>query len=234
MSQDQSRAVHTRLGVDFRGNYVAIVEVKCSRTPDAELDLALKRLLEYLSQDSKLRVIIIAVGKDDSALAFNTDSNTEVYTETTKEKFRSYMIAPLKCNTAIISVLHGICTKLALDIACGSDIRICTSNARFLLGDATQKNTSLEAAMTEMPPAVLTMDGASVFREMLMSGGAFVAQDAHRMEFVSSVSETMDEAIFDALRLAESIAQSTARIQKVRPVNYTSHGQVRQPSFNKL
>jgi delta(3,5)-delta(2,4)-dienoyl-CoA isomerase len=108
--------------------------------------------------------------------------------------------------------LHGICTKLALDIACGSDIRICTSGTRFSLGNVTAPNTSLETALKGVPPALLLMDSVCLFSEFLMTGRAFEGKEAQRIGFISSVFETKDEAVYEAQKLAGTIAQRTVEL----------------------
>lgn len=114
-----------------------------------------------------------------------------------------------------MSVLQSsISNKLALDLACSSDIRICTADALFQLGYVPGREKSLEEALKDMPPALRLLDSISLFSELLMAGNVVTAEDAHRLGFVSRVLKTEQEAIHQAQRLVDDITLSEQRTSR--------------------
>lgn len=95
--------------------------------------------------------------------------------------------------------------KLALDLACSSDIRVCTPDLILHLGHGEDQGRSVEEVLKDMPPALRLLDSVSLVCELLMAGAAITAEDAKQLGFVSKVLESQHQAINEAQKLAGGI-----------------------------
>jgi len=99
--------------------------------------------------------------------------------------------------------MHGFSFGLAIDISTGADIRICAADTKFAVKEVDIGLAADIGTLTRLPKVVGSF---SWVKDVCMSARTFGAEEALRVGFVSSVWETKDKAIQEALRIAKLLS----------------------------
>lgn len=121
---------------------------------------------------------------------------------------------PPPCAIAVISLLHGISYGLALDLACCTDIRVCTRSTRFALKEVDLGIAADLGTLTRLPKIVGSMGWV---KEVAYTCREFDGAEAHRVGFVSTVCEDKKAAWEQCLVFARVVvAKSPVAIESTK------------------
>lgn len=104
----------------------------------------------------------------------------------------------------LITVLHGLCFGLAMELAACSDIRYCSKDVRMAVREVLIGIAADVGSLQELPRI---SSNQSLLRELIYSGRDFNGYEAREIGFVSKVCETKEMAVEAALETAKMIAK---------------------------
>lgn len=110
------------------------------------------------------------------------------------------------CSKPVISVLHGICFGLAIDIACATDIRLAARDAKLSVKEVDIGIAADIGTLSRLPNIV---GSHSWVKEVTLTARVFDAAEAERVGFVSRVLGSKEEAVAEGLRLAGLMAEKS-------------------------
>lgn len=101
----------------------------------------------------------------------------------------------------MVACIHGYCLAGGLELAVACDIRVCAADAQF--GAPEVKWNLLHGYGALRMPDIIPMSDAML---LLLTGRFIAAEEAHRIGLVSRVLPTKDDAMREAMSIAEDIA----------------------------
>lgn len=111
-----------------------------------------------------------------------------------------------KCGKTVISCSHGLAVGAGVEIQCAADIRFCTSDAKFRMGQVDIGIPPDVGGCQRFPKIV---GNQSLVRELVLSCRNFEAQEAFSFGFLSRVVESREAMLEQALALAVMIASKS-------------------------
>ncbi|EKG14449.1 NmrA-like protein [Macrophomina phaseolina MS6] len=123
------------------------------------------------------------------------------------QQFQACISALEKCAKPIITVLHGICFGLAIDMSLATDVRLATRDAQLAVKEVDVGLAADIGTLTRLPKSVGSM---SWVKDVTLTARVFGADEALAQGFVSGpVYETKQEAVAAALQRARLIASKS-------------------------
>ncbi len=183
-----------------------------------------QQLLETLRKchaDPQVRVVILR-GIDDSAFCSGADiAEFPLLRSDQKQATQHKEITDLVTRTLTtlrpitLAAISGVCYGGGLQLATACDIRIGTESARFAI-------TPVKLGFVYGPyetTLLMRIIGETKAKELLYTGKAITALEAHRMGFISdisSASDTLDQlvnqTVYALLQAAPKAQQTTKRL----------------------
>jgi len=114
----------------------------------------------------------------------------------------SWIEALDRVSKPVIAAIHGICLGGGLEIAMACDIRVAAGNAKLGLTE-TALGLIPGGGGTQRLPRLI---GLSRALDMLLTAARIDAAEAHRIGLVTRLAETREDAIAEALAIADLIA----------------------------
>jgi len=108
-----------------------------------------------------------------------------------------------KCGKTVIGCSHGLSVGAGVEMVSAADIRFCTADAKFRLGQVDIGIPPDVGGCQRFPKLV---GNQSLVRELILSCRNFSAQEALSFGFLSRVCETKEAMYEEALVLAKTIA----------------------------
>ncbi len=102
----------------------------------------------------------------------------------------------------VIAAIHGICLGGGTELALACDIRVAARNARFGLPEVALGLIPGGGGTQRLPRLI----GLGPALDLLLTGDRVDAERAHRLGLVTRLVDTADDALTEALRVAELIA----------------------------
>lgn len=111
----------------------------------------------------------------------------------------------------IICVSHGLCFGLGMELAACCDIRYCSKDAKFAIREVLI-GLAADVGSLQLMPALIS--NQSLLRELIYTGRNMTLEEVMRLNFVSHVSDTKDDALIEAFKTAKLIsAKSPTAVQ---------------------
>jgi enoyl-CoA hydratase len=107
-----------------------------------------------------------------------------------------------RCRKPVIVGVHSHCIGGGVDLLCACDIRIATKDAIFSIRE-TRMGLIADLGTHQRLPHII---GHGWFRELALTGRDFTAQEAHRMGFITQISEDRQELYEKVKGIASQIA----------------------------
>lgn len=111
-----------------------------------------------------------------------------------------------KCPVPVVTAIHGSCIGAGVDLACCTDVRICSPSTRFSIREVHLGLAADVGTLQRLPKIV---GHGSRVRELCLTGQDFDASEAARIGFVSRVSPTEDDLLPMALDVCNRIASNS-------------------------
>ncbi len=164
------------------------------------------QLLAALDADPEVRAVVIT-GAGDRAFCAGADikegrQRLTAVGERRKLMPTSWIEALDRFTKPAIAAIHGICLGGGLEIAMACDIRVAAANARIGLTE-TKLGLIPGGGGTQRLPRLV---GLSRALDMLLTAEPIDGAEAHRIGLVTRLVDTRDDAVAEAMRLAEVIA----------------------------
>lgn len=123
-------------------------------------------------------------------------------------EFQDCISSVERCSKPVITVLHGYCFGLGIDLSSAADIRIATADCRMCVKEVDIGIAADIGTLTRLPKVV---GSYSWVKEVCYSARIFGAAEAMRVGFVSKVVEQggKNAAILEAVELAKLIASKS-------------------------
>ena len=201
--------------VHFPAPFVAHVEIsRPSKLNAFSLPMwsEYRQIFTLLSTDPSIRAILLSgagpraftAGLDitSSPLALRTDVDPARAAWAMRNLIADWQDAistPENCPKPVISILHGICYGLAVDIACATDIRLAAADAKISVKEVDIGIAADIGTLSRLPKIV---GSASWVKEVVLTARVFGAEEAREKGFVSAVFKDKEEALKEGLRLA--------------------------------
>lgn len=183
--------------------------------------LNLSAIFKKLSHDPSIRAILLTgsgpraftAGLDVHAASQGTITQTSSDAARTANTLRRHILefqdcitALEKCEKPVIAVLHGISFGLALDMCLACDIRFSTKDTRFSVKEVDIGLAADIGTLSRLPHAV---GNHSWVKEVALSARIFGSDEALTHGLVSRVCKDKEEAVGEALKLAQLIASKS-------------------------
>jgi len=199
---------------------------------------SLYRVIENISQDKKLRVLIITgagrafcSGADVQTLAGNTNRPTSQArpAEISGERLSVHVLMQ-KCEKPIIAAINGTAAGAGLDLAMACDIRIASDKARFAELYIRRGLFPVEGGIYLLPRLV----GIEKAFELIWTGDMIDAREAERIGLVSRVVPH-EELEITTRELAEKLARAAPlAIQRAKRALYVGLKMSFEESMNYI
>ncbi|CAJ0958830.1 unnamed protein product, partial [Mesorhabditis belari] len=108
-----------------------------------------------------------------------------------------------ECPKPVIVVMHGYCLGGGVDLITACDIRIATKETQFSIKEV---DVGIVADVGTLNRINKVCGNDSWIREVALTGRNFGAEEAYHNHLISRVCSTKEEALNEALKMAESIA----------------------------
>lgn len=127
--------------------------------------------------------------------------------------FRSQILEMQDCFTAVetcpvpvVAAIHGACIGAGIDLACCTDVRLCSPSANFSVREVRLGLAADVGTLQRLPKIV---GHGSRVRELCLTGKDFNAKEAARIGLVSRISSSEEELIPMALNVCARIARNS-------------------------
>jgi len=134
------------------------------------------------------------------------------------DSFQACLTVIEKCEKPVISVLHGWCLGLGIDISLCTDVRICAKDTKFAVKEVDIGLAADIGTLSRLPKVV---GNGSWIKDVCLSARQFGAEEAERMGLVSWVGKQAgkEEVIQEAMRWAETVAgKSPVAVQGTKEI----------------
>lgn len=111
-----------------------------------------------------------------------------------------------KCPQPVIFCMHSLVIGGGIDLACGADIRMCSSDTKFSVKEV---DIGLAADLGTLQRIEKVFGSTSLVRDLCFTGRDMPAEEAKSFGFVSSIFETQDECVENGIKMAENIASKS-------------------------
>jgi len=200
--------------------YVAHVQINRPDKYNAFIQpmwIELGQIFDRLSVDSNVRSVVLS-GAGDKAFTSGLDvkfasqilghkegdaARIAFGIRRTAAEFQRCVSSPERCEKPVICVMHGISYGLAIDIACCTDIRICTKDVQFAVKEVDIGLAADVGTLTRLPKIV---GSYSWVKDITLTARTFDAEEALRQGFVSQVLDSKKLAVDAGMNLAALIA----------------------------
>ena len=201
----------------------------------------LPRVMEALSVDSNVRVVVIAatgkaftVGIDlmefgSAFLSGGLDPDAETTSEVAKrmatyraiKRMQQTFSSIAQCTKPVIAAVHGYCLGAGVDLITACDIRLASDDAIFSVRETKIAMVADVGTMQRLPKIV---DPGRV-GELVYTGADFTAAQAHEMGLVNHIYGDR-EALLDAARdmAGQIAANSPLAVQGAKAVLRAGEG----------
>lgn len=119
------------------------------------------------------------------------------------KSFQQPFIRMKKLSKPIICVAHGLCFGLGMELAACCDIRYCSKDTKFAIREVLIGIAADVGSLQLMPHLV---SNQSLLRELIFTGRQMTIEDVLRLNFISHLSDTKDDALIEAFKTAKVIA----------------------------
>jgi len=131
-----------------------------------------------------------------------------------KHKFMMSFIKPIqdnftaveKCVKPIISLVHGSCIGIGMDLICATDIRLCSEDAVFSVREV-DLGLAADIGTLQRLPRIIGSD--SLVRELCYTGRDFYSSEAKDCGLVSGLYSDYERLVGGGLALAQMIASKS-------------------------
>ena len=154
-----------------------------------EMWAAVPKVVGAFEADSDVRVIVLA-GAGERAFVSGADISEFEHRRDSEEAIRAYDAVSEEAHTALaralkptIAMIRGICFGGGVGIALTTDVRICSSDARFAVPAAKLGVGYRYSGIKRLVDVV----GPAFAKEIFFTAGAFTAEDARIMGLVNRV-----------------------------------------------
>lgn len=154
-----------------------------------------------------------SAGIDTSDTSFFPSQNDKGDVARKALSFRSQIIEMQNCFTAVedcpvpvIAAIHGACIGAGIDLACCTDVRLCSPSARFSIREVRLGLAADVGTLQRLPKIV---GNGSRVRELCLTGEDFDANEAARIGLVSRISLTEGDLLSMALDVCSCIASNS-------------------------
>ncbi|KAG0123497.1 ClpP/crotonase-like domain-containing protein [Tuber indicum] len=221
---------YNHFNVTFPAPYVAHVEINRPGKLNAfyqEMWLEYAKVFNTLSHSPDIRSIILSgagsnftTGLDiqKTNLAFpGSDGARKAWgIRRSVVELQECVSASEKCEKPVICVLHGFCLGLAIDIACATDIRISSADAKLAVKEVDIGLAADVGTLSRLPKVVGSL---SWVKDVTFSARMFNPQEALRVGFVSAVESDKAAAVNKAIEMASLIAaKSPVAVQGTKAI----------------
>lgn len=173
---------------------------------DDSVRKGLPAILKQVEADPAFSVVVLCGAGDRGFCAGADIKEKRVIGTSVAERRRLMPTTWIESIDAVtkpmIAVLHGICLGGGAEIALACDLRVAARNLRFGLPE-TALGLIPGGGGTQRLPRLIGMGPAL---DLLLTGESVDAVRAHQLGLVTRVAESADEALTEALRIAEVIA----------------------------
>ncbi len=107
-----------------------------------------------------------------------------------------------RCNKPVISAIQGVCFGGGVDLACATDIRFCTNDARFSILEIELGMAADVGTLQRLPYIV----NPGIVAELAYTGREFNGEEAKQIGFVTRTFPSYVELLEGALQMAQVIA----------------------------
>ncbi|CAK7207691.1 hypothetical protein SEUCBS139899_010502 [Sporothrix eucalyptigena] len=111
-----------------------------------------------------------------------------------------------QCEKPVICVMHGVSLGMAVDVACCTDVRICSSDTRFAVKEVDIGLAADLGSLARLPRLVANQ---SWVHEVCLTARDFNAAEAQAVGFVSRVLPNKAAALAYGLDMAKMIASKS-------------------------
>lgn len=180
---------------------------------NTEFFMGLQETFAQLDQDPQVRVVVVkAEGKSFTAgfdlselggLLQSAGADAREQLRQVILQAQQSMSAAEKCRKPVIAAVHGHCIGGGVDFLCACDLRLATHDAIFSVRETRMALVADLGTLQRLPPIV----GEGWFRELVLTGRDFTAQEALQMRFVTHVYEDRDSLYKGAAEIAGEIAR---------------------------
>ncbi|KAI1389835.1 ClpP/crotonase [Hypoxylon trugodes] len=225
MSQLKGYSDFKHFLISSPSEYVAHVEINRPSKLNAfipEMWDEVGKIFAKLSHDPEVRAVILSAAGDraftagldvqaaDQSVLGNNDG-LDGARQATKHRrqileFQDCIGQIEKCEKPVICVLHGISIGLAIDIACCTDVRICSRDAKFAVKEVDIGMAADIGTLSRLPKIVSSF---SWVKDVCLTARGFGADEALAVGFVSQVLDTKAKAIDIATKLAALISSKS-------------------------
>lgn len=106
----------------------------------------------------------------------------------------------------VIAAINGLCLGAGNDFITTCDVRICTTSSRFSIKEV---DLGLASDIGVHQRFQKIVGNSSTARELAFTGREFTAAEALRLGYVSQVTQSNEECLAAALKLASTIASKS-------------------------
>jgi enoyl-CoA hydratase/carnithine racemase len=161
-----------------------------------------------LDEDPEIAVIVLAAAGERGFCVGADIKETRAALTPVEERRRlspaTWIEALDRIAKPVIAVVHGFCLGGGLELALACDIRVAAKGAKLGLPE-TSLGLIPGGGGTQRLPRLI---GLSRALDLLISGDRIDAEEAYRIGLVTRLAATPEEALAEAMRLAERIAAS--------------------------
>jgi enoyl-CoA hydratase/carnithine racemase len=193
----------------------------------------LRRHFAALDKEPEIRVVIIradgesfTAGIDLIALAPLLQGEGASFREALKKeivRLQEGIHAVERCRKPVIAAVHSHCIGGGVDLLSACDIRMASRDAVFAVRETKMAMIADLGTLQRLPYII----GQGHFRELVLTGRNFSAEEAQRMGFITHLCEDRASLYREARKVAEEIAGcSPLAVQGAKEVmNYSrDHG----------
>jgi len=111
-----------------------------------------------------------------------------------------------ECTVPVVASIHGVCIGAGIDLACCTDIRVCSPSTRFGVREARVGLAADVGTLQRFPKIV---GHGSRVKELCYTGEDFNAHEAERIGFVSRISISEEDLFPMAVKICQKISRNS-------------------------
>jgi len=183
--------------------------------------MELKKTLDHLSTNPKVRVVIISgnaknfsAGMDlttllqiPQELAAKDENEKQSYLLNFIKQLQSSVSAIEKCTKPVLACIHGACIGGAVDLITACDMRYCSADAYFTIKEIDLGIIADMGTLQRLPKIV----SAGVANEWAYTGRKIFADEAKQTGLVNEVYDSKEEMMLAIYELAKQIASKSPK-----------------------
>lgn len=132
-----------------------------------------------------------------------------------------------ECPVPVVTAIHGACIGAGVDLACCTDVRVCSQDAVFSIREARLGLAADVGTLQRFPKLV---GFGSLVRELCYTGADFSSEDALKIGFVSRISYSSNQLFEDVNKIiTKIIANSPVAVTVTKSaLNYSRDHTIRE------